>query len=66
MPGVALCFAGVGYDACDLAIMKFMSKKNLDRVLAENKEMIARSPFRHYPAPVSAPSPSTVSESDQG
>ena len=35
VPGEALCFSGVGYDAHDLAIFKFMKKAQLEAILAE-------------------------------
>jgi hypothetical protein len=35
LPGRALCFAGVGYDARDLAIYKFMPKVQLQALLLE-------------------------------
>jgi len=35
VPGEALCFCGVGYDAQDLAIFKFMKKAQMEAILAE-------------------------------
>lgn len=35
LPGEALCFCGVGYDAHDMAIYKYMKKAALETILAE-------------------------------
>ena len=36
VPGEALCFCGVGYDAQDLAIYKYMKKAAYEKIIAEN------------------------------
>lgn len=50
VPGVALCFAGVGYDPPDLAILKFSSKKAIEKIIAENEIMYESGRFRRYSA----------------
>ena len=51
VPGGALCFAGVGYDSLDLALYKFMPKKNQDLIIAENNVLIAAYE-KYLPHPV--------------
>lgn len=64
VPGGALCFAGVGYDPLDLALYKFMPKKNQDLILAENDVLIAGDE-KYLPHPVTRNiSLSTASDSD--
>jgi hypothetical protein len=48
VPGVALCFAGVGYDPPDLAILKFSSKKAIEKIVAENEIMYESGRFRRF------------------
>lgn len=50
VPGVALCFAGVGYDPPDLAILKFSSKKAIEKIVAENEIMYESGRFRRFNA----------------
>lgn len=58
LPGEALCFAGVGYDSLDLALMKFMSKKNMQLIRNENDMMVKSGEYRRFPTPGSPTSPS--------
>lgn len=51
VPGGALCFAGVGYDSLDLALYKFMPKKNQDLIQAEN-DLLISTDERYLPYPV--------------
>ena len=50
VPGGALCFAGVGYDPLDLALYKFMPKKNQDLIHSWN-EVHGRILMCHYQMP---------------
>lgn len=58
LPGKALCFAGVGYDSLDLALMKFMSKKNMKFISDQNDAMVNSGAYRRFPTLGSPPSPS--------
>jgi hypothetical protein len=61
LPGEALCFAGVGYDSLDLALMKFMSKKNMKLITDQNDMMVKSGAYRRFPTPGSPSSPSAES-----
>ena len=58
LPGEALCFAGVGYDSLDLAVMKFMSKKNMKIITDENDLLVSSGAYRRFLTPGSPSSPS--------
>lgn len=48
---MGLCFAGVGYDALDLALYKFMPKIKMQKIEAEN-ELLMKSYGTYLHSPI--------------
>ena len=62
VPGGALCFAGVGYDALHLALYKFMPRKDEALITEENTDLL-KNIVGYIPHPENSPRiESTMSE----